>query len=99
MIKESLVQLTRGESLSYDEAKLVFEAILCLSISPAQIAAVLVALQMKGETEDEIAAAASVIREKATKVNAAERFMGIAGSQPVVDTCGTGGSGLNQVNV
>lgn len=58
----------------------------------AQISALLVALRIKGETVDEIAAAATVMRELSTKVEVAQR-------QHLVDTCGTGGDGIQTFNV
>jgi anthranilate phosphoribosyltransferase len=60
--------------------------------TPAQISALLVALRIKGETVDEIAAAATVMRELSTKVE-------IAKHQHLVDTCGTGGDGIQTFNV
>jgi len=60
--------------------------------TPAQIAGVLVALRMKGETVDEIAAAAAVMRSLSTKVQ-------IADNEHLVDTCGTGGDGIQTFNV
>ena len=61
-------------------------------LSPAQISALLVALRIKGETVDEIAAAASVMRELSTKVD-------VAASRHLIDTCGTGGDGIQTFNV
>ena len=61
-------------------------------LTPAQISAVLVALRIKGETVDEIAAAACVMRELSAKVNIVE----IA---HLIDTCGTGGDGIQTFNV
>ena len=57
----------------------------------AQIAGLLVALRMKGETIDEIAAAASVTRELAQHVE--------VGITPLIDTCGTGGDGIGTFNI
>lgn len=61
-------------------------------LTHAQIAGLLVALRIKGETVDEIAAAASVMRELSTKVN-------IHNTSHLIDTCGTGGDGIQTFNV
>lgn len=61
-------------------------------LTPAQISALLIALRIKGETVEEIAAAASVMRALSTKVTA-ER------SAHLIDTCGTGGDGIQTFNV
>jgi len=59
--------------------------------TPAQIAAYLTALSVKGPTPDEIAGAALVMREKVTRIDVADL--------PVVDTCGTGGTGKRTFNI
>jgi anthranilate phosphoribosyltransferase len=61
-------------------------------LTPAQISALLVALRMKGESVDEISAAASVMRELSGKVH-------IADNRHLIDTCGTGGDGIHTFNV
>lgn len=61
-------------------------------LTHAQIAGLLIALRIKGETVDEIAAAASVMRELSSKVH-------IANSPHLIDTCGTGGDGIQTFNV
>jgi len=61
-------------------------------LTAAQIAGALVALRIKGETVDEIAAAASVMRSLSTKVE-------IQDAQHLVDTCGTGGDGIQTFNI
>ena len=61
-------------------------------LTHAQIAGLLIALRIKGETVDEIAAAASVMRELSSKVY-------IANSAHLIDTCGTGGDGIQTFNV
>ena len=61
-------------------------------LTHAQMAAMLVALRIKGESVDEIAAAASVMRELSTKV-------ATLASPHLIDTCGTGGDGIQTFNV
>jgi len=61
-------------------------------LTHAQIAALIVALRIKGETVDEISAAATVMRELSAKVNVADR-------NHLIDTCGTGGDGIQTFNV
>ena len=57
----------------------------------AQIGAFLIALRCKGESVDEVAGFAAVMREKATRIT--------GGSEPLVDTCGTGGDGSGTFNI
>jgi len=100
MIKEAISKLAAREDLSFKETEAVFEEIFGHKALASQIAAFLTSLKMKGETEDEIWAAASVVRRKAVKLNISDSFLGVKfQSQPVIDTCGTGGSGLNKFNV
>jgi anthranilate phosphoribosyltransferase len=61
-------------------------------LTPVQIASLLIALRVKGETVEEIAAAVEVMRELATKVD-------INDVEHLVDTCGTGGDGIQTFNV
>jgi anthranilate phosphoribosyltransferase len=61
-------------------------------LTPAQIAAVLVALRMKGETVTEIAAAAQVMRDLSSKVT-------VQDDRYLIDTCGTGGDGAQTFNI
>lgn len=90
MIREAVEKLVTGQSLMQDEAAAVMEEIMTGNATPAQIGAFLTALRIKGETVDEIAGLATVMREKALRVE----FGG-----PVVDTCGTGGDGAGTFNV
>lgn len=79
------------EHLSEEESAGAMEAIMSGEASPALIAAYLVALKVKGETADEIAGAARVMRAKATPVRH---------RQPLVaDTCGTGGGLTRTFNI
>ena len=70
----------------------VIRQVMSGELTPAQIAAFLIALRAKGETVDEIAAAAMVMRELSTKVV-------IQDSEHLIDTCGTGGDGIQTFNV
>ncbi len=90
MIRESIEILVTGRSLSFEQASGVMEEIMGGLATPAQIAAFITALRIKGETVDEIAGLASVMRDKAIQVVVAP---------PVVDTCGTGGDGACSFNI
>lgn len=82
--------LTEHANLSQIEAQQVMEQIMSGQATPAQIGAYLVALRLKGETIDEIAGSAQVMRDRALLVSAP----GI-----VVDTCGTGGDASGTFNI
>lgn len=100
MIKEAIFRLTQKKNLPIRIAKKVFEEIFDSETTPSQIASFLTALKMKGETEDEIFAAACVIREKATKLRLKRSISGVKNNfYPIMDTCGTGGSGVNKFNI
>lgn len=90
MIKEAISLLISGRSLSLEEAMVVMEEIMEGRATPAQFGAFVVALRNKGETVDEIAGLARVMRVKATRVP-------FSGS--LVDTCGTGGDGSSTFNI
>jgi anthranilate phosphoribosyltransferase len=92
-IQEAIRSASSGKSLAIDEARAVFTAIMSGEATPAQIAALIVALRMKGETVEEITGAAEVMREKATRVEISSK------GKPVIDTCGTGGDGSNTFNI
>lgn len=83
--------VTERRDLSADEMQAVMRLIMTGEATQAQIGGFLIGLRMKGETVDEIAAAASVMRELATHVS-------VSGPH-LVDTCGTGGDGANTFNV
>lgn len=89
-IREAIRVVTSGTDLGQDEASEVMNEIMSGDATPAQIAAFLTALHMKGETHAEIAGMAQVMHEKATPVP----FDG-----PAVDTCGTGGDGSKTFNI
>jgi anthranilate phosphoribosyltransferase len=90
MIKEAINILVSGNDLSFLEASRVMEDIMNGEATPAQIGAFAAALRMKGESVDEIAGLASVMRAKATPVKL---------SAPAIDIVGTGGDGSGSFNI
>ncbi len=90
MIKEAINSLVTGTSLGFVEAAGVMAEIMGGEATPAQIGAFITALRIKGETVEEIAGLASVMREKAVPVQA---------TPPLVDTCGTGGDNCASINI
>ena len=87
-----LSSLLKGENLSSSEMRSLMTLIMTGELSSAQIASCIVAMQIKGETPDEIAAAATVMREHANKVI-------VDDYKYLIDTCGTGGDSLQTFNV
>ncbi len=92
MFKEALNQLLNAQDLSHDQMLTVMQQVMGGELTTAQISALLIALRLKGETIDEITAAASVMRTLSTKV-------AIMDTTHLVDTCGTGGDGIQTFNV
>jgi anthranilate phosphoribosyltransferase len=90
-MKQYLQKVTGGENLTQAEAAAAFDLIMTGEATPAQIAGLITALRMKGETVDEIAGGAASMRRHAVFID--------CGGLPVVDTCGTGGDGRNTFNV
>ena len=90
MIKEAISNLVAGNSLSMEEASSVMEEIMSGKATQAQLGAFLVALKMKGETADEVAGFASVMRSRANKVPL---------NGPAIDIVGTGGDRSNTFNI
>ncbi|MES2626349.1 MAG: anthranilate phosphoribosyltransferase [Pseudomonadota bacterium] len=89
-LKPAIAKIVAREILSFDEARHAFDVIMSGQASPAQIAAFLVALRMRGESVDEISAAVDVIRSKALAIKVP------AGTMDIV---GTGGDGLGTLNI
>ena len=90
MIREATEKLIEGSSLGMDEASGVMTQIMEGEATPVQLASFLTALRMKGETAEEIAGMALVMRDKALPVKT---------SGVVVDTCGTGGARAKTFNI
>ncbi|MFZ5760043.1 MAG: anthranilate phosphoribosyltransferase [Thermodesulfobacteriota bacterium] len=93
MIKEAIARVVDGGNLSEEEMIAVMHEIMGGESTPAQIGAFITALRIKGETVDEITGAARVMREKATRVDAADR------GDILVDIVGTGGDASGTFNV
>ena len=91
MIKEAIEKIVEGIGLSEPEMMEVMNIIMEGEATPAQIGAFITALRFKGETVDEVTGAARIMRRKATRINAL--------SSVIVDTCGTGGDGMNTFNI
>ena len=88
----ALNRLIDNNELFYDEMLHLMRQIMSGQLTPAQIAALLVGLRVKGESVSEIAAAATVMREFATPVPVSQHSY-------LVDTCGTGGDGAHTFNI
>lgn len=89
--KRALSKVASKKNLSGAESAEVFGEIMSGEVDEAIMAAFLTALKMKGETVDEVFGAASAMRARATFIN--------AGSAAPIDTCGTGGDGMNTFNI
>jgi anthranilate phosphoribosyltransferase len=85
-------RLALGEPLPAEELTRAFELVMAGEATPAQVAALLVGLRVKGETAVEVAAVARALRQ-AMVVLPAER------PEELVDTCGTGGGTLQTFNI
>ncbi|HSI95321.1 MAG: anthranilate phosphoribosyltransferase [Methylophilaceae bacterium] len=90
--KDALHLLLERSDLTHGQMLEIMRQIMSGALTPVQIAGILIALRMKGETVDEIAAAAEVMRELSTKVN-------VTAKAHLIDTCGTGGDGIQTFNV
>lgn len=88
--KPLLAKLVDGHVLSPDEAHAFFAACLRGEPTPAQVAAAVTALRIRGETVEEIAAFATAMRDAALTLDH---------PYDVIDTCGTGGDGQHTFNV
>ncbi|HET6889667.1 MAG TPA: anthranilate phosphoribosyltransferase [Pyrinomonadaceae bacterium] len=90
-LKDYLPGLVRGEDLTRDDAARLLNALLAEDVTDAQIAAALTALATKGETVDELAGMASVMRERAVRLQCRHECF--------IDTAGTGSSRAKTFNI
>ncbi len=91
MIRSHLEKLMDKTDLTFDETLWMMEQFMEGSVTNSQMAAILVALRMKGETVDEISACAKVMRQKSTKIP--------VNYDTLIDTCGTGGDSSGSFNI
>ena len=89
-IRQGIDKVVSGSNLTMEEASLVMRQIMLGETTPAQLGSFLTALSLKGESTEEIAGMATVMREFALRVNV---------DGMVVDSVGTGGDGLNTFNI
>ena len=88
-MKKFLEKLKNKQDLSFNESKAAFEILMEGKASEGEIFEFLTLLSTKGEVSDEVAGGVYVLREKSKRVNV----------QDCVDTCGTGGDGMNTLNI
>ncbi len=88
-MKKFLEKLKKKQDLSFDESKSAFNILMNGKATEEEIFDFLTLLSLKGEVSDEIAGGVYVLREKSKRVNV----------QNCVDTCGTGGDGMNTLNI
>lgn len=90
-IRAAIVKVVEGENLSHDEMNRAMRLIMSGECGDAQIGGFLCALRSKGETVDEVAAAAEVMRELASGVK--------CDSEDLIDIVGTGGDSISTFNI
>ena len=88
--REVLADLLAGDDQTMERAALVMEEVTEGRLSTTRLAALLIALAAKGYTAEEVAGFASVLKRKK---------VALRHDSPVVDTCGTGGDGLETFNI
>jgi anthranilate phosphoribosyltransferase len=88
-VKKFIEKLKNKQDLSFDESKSAFEILMQGKASDDEIFDFLTLLSAKGEVSDEIAGGVFVLRDKSKRVNAKD----------CIDTCGTGGDGMNTLNI
>lgn len=89
-VRTALAAVVDGKTLSLDEARDAMGSVMDGEATPALLAALLVALRMRGETVDELAGFATAMRERVLRVEAPDG---------AIDTCGTGGDGSGTFNI
>jgi len=88
-MKQFIEKIKNKENLSFDESKAAFDLLMEGKAKDQEIFDFLTLLSTKGEASDEIAGGVFVLRKKSKRVNV----------ENCVDTCGTGGDGMNTLNI
>ena len=88
-MKQFIDKIKNKEGLSFEESKAAFELLMEGKANEQEIFDFLTLLSAKGEVSDEIAGGVYVLRDKSKRVNV----------DNCVDTCGTGGDGMNTLNI
>ncbi|MFD2612026.1 anthranilate phosphoribosyltransferase [Paenibacillus gansuensis] len=90
-VQQAIAKVISGEHLTRPEATSVMTEVMEGKATSAQIGSLLTALRMKGESIDEITGFAAAMRAKSNRVHTMQ--------DGLLDTCGTGGSGLHKFNI
>ena len=90
LVRSALAAVVEGRFLSMAEARAAMGSVMDGEATPSQLAALLVALRMRGETVEELAGFAAAMRD---------RVLRVAAPEGAIDTCGTGGDGSNTFNI
>ena len=88
-MKQFIEKIKNKKNLSFDESKAAFELLMEGKVKDQEIFDFLTHLSVKGEASDEIAGGVFVLRNKSKRVNV----------ENCIDTCGTGGDGMNTLNI
>ncbi len=88
-MKQIIEKIKKNENLSFDESKSAFNFLMSGKAQDQEIFDFLISLSNKGETSEEIAGGVYILREKSKRVNVSD----------CIDTCGTGGDGMNTLNI
>ncbi len=105
MIKQAITKAINRDNLTEAEMTATLEEMLNAGVPAVQIGAFLTALRMKGETVEEITAAARVMRAKARKIVVSNHLVSLdreeinIDDETILDTCGTGGDSTNTFNI
>lgn len=92
VLQQTLKRLAAGETLGGEDAAQAFRAVMSGEGTPAQMAALLMGLRVRGETASEVAGAARALREAMTRLDH-------PAPEALVDTCGTGGGTVGTFNI
>ena len=88
-MKQYIDKIKNKNNLSFEESKTAFELLMGGNVNEQEIFEFLTFLSAKGESSDEIAGGVYVLRDKSKRVNVDD----------CIDTCGTGGDGMNTLNI